>query len=177
MRKLALLACSMAMLIAAPASAAVTFVLQDVTLQGGGSLIGGFTLSDDLTTLLTLDITSTAGDFLGYHFNEMTYGLADVTAGQMPVNSSFRLDTPDHELQIIFGHLTTAGASLSDRSSEHSQAAGNRLVTGGSIVAQAAAATGAVPEPATWVMMIGGFGLAGSILRRRSSALRGARTA
>ncbi|ODT89770.1 PEPxxWA-CTERM sorting domain-containing protein [Phenylobacterium sp. SCN 70-31] len=30
--------------------------------------------------------------------------------------------------------------------------------------------TGAVPEPATWAMMIGGFGLAGAVLRRRRLA-------
>ena len=31
--------------------------------------------------------------------------------------------------------------------------------------------TAAVPEPATWAMMLGGFGLAGAALRRRSDAL------
>ncbi|MEW5687848.1 MAG: PEPxxWA-CTERM sorting domain-containing protein [Pseudomonadota bacterium] len=32
------------------------------------------------------------------------------------------------------------------------------------------AAPGAVPEPASWALMIGGFGLAGAALRRRSAA-------
>jgi hypothetical protein len=32
-------------------------------------------------------------------------------------------------------------------------------------------ATGGVPEPASWALMIGGFGLAGAMLRRRRSAL------
>ena len=32
------------------------------------------------------------------------------------------------------------------------------------------ATTAAVPEPATWAMMIGGFAFAGSVLRRRKSA-------
>jgi len=31
---------------------------------------------------------------------------------------------------------------------------------------------GAVPEPATWAMMIGGFGLAGGAMRRRATSLR-----
>ncbi|MBL8771217.1 MAG: PEPxxWA-CTERM sorting domain-containing protein [Phenylobacterium sp.] len=31
--------------------------------------------------------------------------------------------------------------------------------------------TGAVPEPATWLLMIGGFGLAGAALRRRRAAV------
>jgi len=34
------------------------------------------------------------------------------------------------------------------------------------------AGTGAVPEPATWAMMIGGFALAGAAMRRRSAAVR-----
>jgi len=32
----------------------------------------------------------------------------------------------------------------------------------------------AVPEPATWAMMILGFGAAGSVLRRRRAAVAGA---
>jgi len=32
--------------------------------------------------------------------------------------------------------------------------------------------TGAVPEPATWAMMIGGFALVGGAMRRRATALR-----
>lgn len=35
----------------------------------------------------------------------------------------------------------------------------------------AAATVGAVPEPSTWTMMIGGFGLAGGILRRRNATM------
>jgi hypothetical protein len=33
------------------------------------------------------------------------------------------------------------------------------------------ALAGAVPEPATWAMMIGGFGLVGGALRRRARAV------
>jgi hypothetical protein len=171
MRKLALLACSSAMLIAAPATAAVTFELKDVTLQGGATLIGDFTTSDDLKTLLGVDITAMAGDFNGRHFDQTTYDFADVTSDRLPINSSIRLDVGGNELQLAFGDLTAAGATLSDpNSSEHSQLAGNRLVTGGSIVAEVAVA--AVPEPATWVMMIGGLGLVGGALRRPSNASR-----
>jgi hypothetical protein len=35
-------------------------------------------------------------------------------------------------------------------------------------------AAGAVPEPATWAMMIFGFGLAGSLFRRRRAGLKAA---
>ena len=36
----------------------------------------------------------------------------------------------------------------------------------------ASATTGAVPEPASWAMMLGGFGLVGGAMRRRSAKLR-----
>jgi len=36
----------------------------------------------------------------------------------------------------------------------------------------ASAATGAVPEPASWAMMLGGFGLVGGAMRRRKAAVR-----
>ncbi|WP_293907435.1 PEPxxWA-CTERM sorting domain-containing protein [Phenylobacterium sp.] len=32
---------------------------------------------------------------------------------------------------------------------------------------------GAVPEPSTWALTIGGFGLAGATLRRRRAAIAG----
>ncbi len=41
-----------------------------------------------------------------------------------------------------------------------------RIATNGSSL-------GAVPEPATWALMIGGFGAAGAMLRRRKDALAG----
>jgi hypothetical protein len=31
---------------------------------------------------------------------------------------------------------------------------------------------GAVPEPASWAMMIGGFGMVGAAMRRRRTAIR-----
>ena len=31
--------------------------------------------------------------------------------------------------------------------------------------------TGGVPEPASWAMMLGGFGLVGSAMRRRKTAV------
>jgi hypothetical protein len=45
--------------------------------------------------------------------------------------------------------------------------------SGTQVIASVSGATGAVPEPATWALMIGGFGLAGAALRsnRRRAAI------
>src|SRR6185437_394394 len=43
----------------------------------------------------------------------------------------------------------------------------NNFDNSGSISADVAAATGVVPEPASWAMMILGFGMAGAMFRRR----------
>jgi hypothetical protein len=41
------------------------------------------------------------------------------------------------------------------------------VITGASNGTFSAAVSGAVPEPATWAMMIAGFGMTGAALRRR----------
>jgi len=46
------------------------------------------------------------------------------------------------------------------------------LGTPGSFTLTIASAPDAVPEPATWAMMIGGFALAGAAMRQRRTALR-----
>lgn len=57
---------------------------------------------------------------------------------------------------------------------------GNQVLTSGQLDARNGrhyasvsfdAPTGAVPEPATWAQMIGGFGLAGSMIRRRKAVM------
>ena len=64
-------------------------------------------------------------------------------------------------------NLTAPGTSVS----LYSQALQGELPsgTGGQFVyPPSVPQTGAVPEPATWAMMIGGFGLIGSLARRRT---------
>ncbi|MBB6226446.1 hypothetical protein FHS79_000600 [Polymorphobacter multimanifer] len=45
----------------------------------------------------------------------------------------------------------------------------NSLVSGRSVLTISAIAAGAVPEPASWAMLIAGFGLVGASMRRRNS--------
>jgi hypothetical protein len=46
---------------------------------------------------------------------------------------------------------------------------GDVLVTSASNLVLTASTAGAVPEPATWAMMIGGMGVVGGAMRRRRS--------
>ncbi len=174
MKILAIMCAATMMTIAGPASAVVTFDLSDVTLAGGATLTGSFTTSDDLRTLLGLDFTTSAGDFNGRHFDATSYALSDVSYLQLSANSAVRLDKGGNELQLAFTGFTAAGAALAaNSSSEHSQIAGNRAVIGGSIIAAQLDDAGAgsdVPEPAIWVTMTLGFGLAGMAMRRRAKA-------
>ena len=50
----------------------------------------------------------------------------------------------------------------------------NNFDNSGSISADVAAATGVVPEPASWSMMILGFGMAGAMFRRRRQMVQAA---
>lgn len=45
-------------------------------------------------------------------------------------------------------------------------------ITSGAAQIRISAVTAAVPEPATWAMMIGGFGIVGASMRRRKVAVR-----
>jgi hypothetical protein len=152
-----------AALLSAPASAAVIFNLVGVTLQGGGTLTGSFTTNDALTAVTAVDITASAGSFGGFPFTAYTYNsLPSFTL--LPLVFDVNGPNAGDELRIAFaGQLTASGATLAN-SYDYRTNAGPRAVTAGSVVAAAAAA---VPEPATWAMMIVGFGMAGAVLRRR----------
>lgn len=69
-----------------------------------------------------------------------------------------QLDTQAQSGGVVdFGHTATMGFGISDNLQFASQSG----------VFNAVAPLGAVPEPSTWALMIGGFGLAGGVLRRR----------
>ena len=160
----ALAAAVVAIAAAAPAWAAKTFVLDNVTLQGGGTLTGSFTTDDALSALESIDIIASMNTVGAYTFQEFRYNdLSLVYADHMPTYFSVKTVGYAQELQLYFGALTDSGATLlPNHSFEHQVVAGTRMVTGGGVVA---APISAVPEPATWAMMIVGFGLVGSALR------------
>lgn len=166
-----MVAAGLAALLATSAQAAVTFnVNATLATQAGlpaGTLTGTFTTNDALSMVTAFDLTaSAAGAFAGYRYMS---GTATVTAQVLP-SQYFQLDSvvPGSELRLYFTTpLTTAGTTIATNFSYEAEpnSGANRLPTG-TVTRQ----TAAVPEPASWAMMVVGFGAAGFLLRRRRRA-------
>ena len=155
------------MTLSAPVAAAVVFDLSNVTLVDGGTLTGTLTLSDDLASLEGFNITSSSNSGWPYaNFAGRTYLFTDVTTFSWNAAQGLQANfaDPSARLDIFFSSpLTSTGTGLAITTSE-TQGNYNRYAVSGELVAQA----GAVPEPATWAMLIIGFGLVGVSMRRRS---------
>lgn len=139
-----------------------------------GSLSGSFTTSDDLLTLISYSLTSTA---VQGSFSAVTYTGTNSLAVYMPsasvlANQSFlkvSFGSSDSLLLNFDGALTNSGVSLIpglvtgslENQSNLFGFSGTRYLTG---------TVSAVPEPATWAMMLFGFGMvAGAARYRRRS--------
>lgn len=148
---------------AAPAWAAKTFVLDGVTLQGGGTLTGNFTTDDTLSSLLGVNITASANGA----FSAVTYNkLSSSDWVSLPTQGfDVTMAGGTQQLRLNFFPLTATGANILINSSyDYQNTAGPRSVLSGRVMLDVPTA---VPEPATWAMMIVGFGLAGTAVRRR----------
>nr|WP_312162199.1 PEPxxWA-CTERM sorting domain-containing protein [Phenylobacterium sp.] len=165
-RLLAITAAIAAIASAAPAWAAKTFVLDGVTLQGGGTLTGSFTTDDALSSLLGINIVASAGTLGSGVFSTFTYDNASLADWVSLPTQGFRISTAGYaqQLRLDFFPLTETGTNLLNTSYEFQSSGGPRTVTGGRVMLDVPSA---VPEPASWAMMITGFGIAGSALRAR----------
>ena len=174
MRKLALaalLSAGAAMIGAMPASAAVVFNLDNVKLVDGGTLSGSFTTSDDLATLIGFSISSSTNNGWPYgNYTGTTYTLGDATSVFWTSAQGLAASFAGGTLHLYFeSPLTALGAKLDQTTSETQKGVGTRWTTSGGVSGVVA---GGVPEPATWAMMIAGFGLVGAAMRRRKVQVR-----
>jgi len=168
------------MLASAPASAAITFQLNDVNFSRGGSLTGTFTTSDDLQTLESFSFTSTANDY-GWFWGDFpgaTYTNTDASSIIWNPEAIFgglgagliATFSPLSSISLFFqGDLSATSDTplLLSNETVIKWNGGTRSATSGSVSPLAAA----VPEPATWAMMIGGLALVGFSMRRRKVAV------
>lgn len=162
---IAALTAGTAMALAVPAHAAVIFNLDNVTLVDGGTLTGTFTTSDDLSRLLDFSITSSANSGWPYgNFPGVTYNFGDATSIDYTSARGFRAMFGTGYLDIYSAlPISPTGSTALAQTTAETFEKQTRYLTGGSISAVAAA----VPEPATWALMILGFGLVGAAMRKR----------
>ncbi|WP_185965219.1 PEPxxWA-CTERM sorting domain-containing protein [Glacieibacterium frigidum] len=194
--KLLILACG-ALFAASAANAATLYTLTGPTAETGspGSIGAAFTAgagagsatfqingyrtldginAGPLADTFTLSVNGTAvysAQFdLGGFGSPVNVLLAPAGATQSAINNGFgqggtaQVSVP---ISLLAGSntLTFAYAGADQGLGDEAWGLSNVLVTGN------APAVGGVPEPATWAMLIGGFGLVGASARRRRAAV------
>lgn len=159
----ALTAAAALALSATAAHAVVIFNVSGV-FSGGGTLTGTFTTNDALTQVVGLDLTSSQNG--AFQLTNYT-NTGSIDNQQLPNTFRLTVTQPTKQLQLFFSPaLSATGGTITGNSFEAQQiqGAGNRTLTGS---VSSASVTAAVPEPATWAMMLLGFGFVGSAMRRR----------
>lgn len=132
----------------------------------GRTGVGFFLASDSATFNFASAITAFAIDVNTF---AVTPGSYQVTLNTGDTANSIYESFPGNTTgQFIGLTSTTAFTGVTLRATTGFSYTLDTLIYGSSAPVQAAA----VPEPATWAMMVGGFGLAGGAMRRRRSTVR-----
>ena len=148
--------------------------------------VGVFDGSDGLHPNLAAPPPGVTSNYLAIQ----TGGSATLTSLQGLSRMSVYIGSPDWYNSIRFigkngFDVTLSGAALANGAFNGDQSVGRRMTydfgndqvtqvifsSGGNSFELDNIAVSAVPEPATWAMMIAGFGMLGTALRRRQSAL------
>jgi hypothetical protein len=171
MKLLGFLLIALSALLPTAAQAQITWDVTGV-FNDGGTLTGSFSL-DSYGFLDNLDlVTSTTGTFPGY-----TYTLASGPASN-GVNSVISQPGPyTQALYLNFNDSITTPRPINLLNSSTYECVGSFACSGGTggapLVRTLAfgsahpAGIGLGPEPATWILLIAGFGVTGWLLRRR----------
>jgi hypothetical protein len=167
--KLAAGAAALAMMLgAAQASQAaiVDWTLSNGTFDDGGTFFGAFQVDTSTDTITDWNVTTTGG-LLGANYAPGAGGIGTLNdAFDSGSGPSFSRGSNSFDLTNIPLGGPGSVADLTGRETAYifRPFLSSRKVTGGQAVGLLA---GGVPEPATWLMMILGAGLAGTKLRQR----------
>lgn len=117
------------------------------------------------------EITFAAAD--GYLLSLQSFDFAGLA---VRTRANFELYDPDGSLLAAIGYRTPAGHGTASFEDDYRSAVVLRWKPSSTVAIDnigfdVKAVTSAVPEPATWALMIGGFGLAGAALRRRRTVV------
>jgi hypothetical protein len=151
-------------------SASAAIVVQSFNIAPGGWFGGGnpYGIGADPTFngTLTFDTTDTSGTtFQGISFvtGSKTWTLADINIANS--SASFTGDIVN-SFSLVFGSLGVNNSLYSNNTIALTDDTGFRACNG---CVSLTSGVAAVPEPAAWALMIAGFGLVGSAMRRRAT--------
>ena len=160
--------CSTVMLavLAATGSSAghIHYTLSNVTFDDGAALTGDFTLDKGTGDLLSFDILAADGDLPAYEYVTGYSTIRDkfVSNQYLFFSSSFtRYVTFAFASPLGLGSNALVVDPFGLSSFECDNCLNVRFVTSGVAIGNA------VPEPASWAMMLGGFGAIGGAMRAR----------
>lgn len=127
------------------------------------------TVATAVGTLYTLTFGLSAEDYQGTSVLAVLFNGVQA-ANYSQTSTGLQFQKPFTTLSLNF--LATSGSTtitfLEGVGSNGGNGSNDPLIDG---VSFDVAASGAVPEPATWALMIGGFGLVGAGMRRRTAAM------
>lgn len=144
----------------------------DVTFQSTNNLIVGTglygtprnTIANNYWTPLPGTIAGTH-DLFGFNLTFSGTGAVDVVLGTNLGSYTFSNVSAPYQAFAFQGFKADAGEYFTNFSINALNGSGNLVMT--TDYKLGTAGPGAVPEPATWAMMIGGFGMVGGTMRYR----------
>ncbi|WP_226895943.1 PEPxxWA-CTERM sorting domain-containing protein [Polymorphobacter sp. PAMC 29334] len=181
-------------MLASSAQAAITFTLKDVMFSDWATASGSFTTDDAATRVIDYNIATSSGFFSAdpelyldrmdapaFNYNKDTAG-AKLISGDGFTSIYFVVpDEYDQGRGIGLNFVTPSVAGETSIWGLEGVFVYNREIEAGVVFASKGVVVpnpddggptaGVVPEPSMWAMMIGGFGLVGSKMRRRKGAV------
>jgi hypothetical protein len=174
--KIAVAACASILPISSASAALIT---QQFRVQASGFGASAPIQSVDSTFSITFDnavkinaLTTDGISAIGYPFTAPGYGYAPsgdfLTIGRGGSSNSCSVSKSGDSCFFVVNASTTLLDDEEDTNTRFFYSDGRQTYIGTRTITQIVPGTGAVPEPATWMMMILGFGVVGYSIRRKT---------